>query len=200
MGWFSRDHTARALCDYERQFLAALVDLLEGISAPQIDENETALTADGSTRLIVLIPHRALGGISIVVWLDAAVAEVTWAQVAGLVCCHDSLDLGIGVGRFRFKSIRSRVLDFSRVLECIRLQITGPVTMRCFGNEGASILVHDEKWNLCEVGRIGPGAERDVVAPGAPLREVIVRLTDSESPPVAAPSGVDAWFDSGLVR
>lgn len=194
MAWLTRNHTGRALWDYERQFLTALVDLLNGLGAHQIDESETALTAEGSSCLIVLIPHRALGGISIVVWLDSTHAQVTWAQVAGLDCCHDSLDLGILVGRFRFKSFRSRSLDFSRVLDCIRSQITGPVTLRCFGNERAIILVKDEKGKLCEVGQIASARQADVGRPNVPVREAMIHMTDSAPPPVTAPSGVDDWF------
>src|SRR5688500_13999839 len=69
MAWFQRDHTGRDLRPQERQFVAALGrELAEG-APPQIDESETALTAEGSTCLIALIPHRALAGISVVVWL-----------------------------------------------------------------------------------------------------------------------------------
>ena len=195
MAWFTRDHTGRVLAGYERQFLAALVELLDELGAPQIDESETALTGEGADCLIVLIPHRALGGVSIVVWLDANVAQVTWAQVASLDCTHDSLDLGIWVGRFRFRSFRSQVLDFSPALDCIRSQITGPVTLRCFGDERASILIRDDKGKLREVGEISKRVPPDVIGPVAPVREAIIYLTDSEPPPVTAPSGVDEWFN-----
>jgi hypothetical protein len=194
MAWFTRDHTGRVLAGYERQFLAALVDLLDELGAPQIDESETALTGEGSHVLIVLIPHRALGGVSIVVWLDANGAQVTWAQVSCLET-HDSLDLGILVGRFRFRSFRSKVVDFSPALDCIRSQITGPVTLRCFGDERASILIRDDKGKLREVGEISKRVQPDVIGPVAPVREAIIYLTDSEPPPVTAPSGVDEWFN-----
>jgi len=69
MTWFARDHTGRYLLRHEQQFVAELAKLLEELALPQVDESETALTAEGSDCLIVLIPHRALGGISIVVWL-----------------------------------------------------------------------------------------------------------------------------------
>ena len=194
MAWFTRDQTGRVLVGYERQFLAALVDLLDELGAPQIDESETALTAEGANCLIVLIPHRALGGVSIVVWLDDKEAQVTWAQVAGLGCTHDSLDLGTWVGRFRFRSFRSQVLDFSSVLDCIRSQITGPVTLRCFGNERASILIRDDRRKLCEVGEVSNRGQSDEIGPGTSVRETMIHLTDSEPPPVTAPSGVDEWF------
>jgi hypothetical protein len=95
----------------------------------QIDEDETALTAEGSSCLIVLIPHRALGGVSIVVWLFDDRAAVTWAQVAGLDRYHDALDLGISVAQFRLDSANP---DVGPVLECIRKQIDEPLVLRCF--------------------------------------------------------------------
>jgi len=64
--------------------VTALSALLAAVDAPQIAAGETALTAEASTCLIALIPHRALGGISIVVWLFEDRAEVTWADVEGL--------------------------------------------------------------------------------------------------------------------
>jgi hypothetical protein len=80
MAWFQRDHTHRTLQPVEREFVTAL---------------------SASTCLIALIPRRALGGISIVVWLFEDRAEVTWADVGGLDRSHDSIDLGIRVGLFK---------------------------------------------------------------------------------------------------
>ena len=94
MTWFQRDHTGR-LRPSERKFITALSGLLAECAAPQINEDETALSAEGGHCLIALIPHRALGGVSIVVWLFDNRAEVTWAQVAALDCCHVRLISGI---------------------------------------------------------------------------------------------------------
>jgi hypothetical protein len=97
MTWFARDHTGRPLTEPEREFLAALVDLLSDVQPAQIEAGETALTAERNECLIVLMPHRALGGIAIVVWLMAGEASVVLAQVGGLGISHDSLDLGVWV-------------------------------------------------------------------------------------------------------
>src|SRR5262245_13706991 len=101
MAWFERDHTERALTAAEQLFISVLVELLSSLGLPQVDKNETAITAEGANCLIVLIPHRRLGGVSLVVWLSADGAEVTWAQVGELGCCHDSLDLGVSVASFQ---------------------------------------------------------------------------------------------------
>lgn len=195
MAWFQRDHTRRDLKHFERDFIVAVAERLAELAAPQIDEGETALTAEGNTCLIVLIPHRALGGVSIVVWLFAGTAEVTWAQVAALDCCHDSLDLGISVGRFRFKTARP---DFGPVLECVAEQINKPLTLRCFGSDRATVLVRDRAGKLCEVGEIGnTRGWFDLLRHALATHETVIRLTDSKPPPVTESAGVDRWFASG---
>ena len=191
MTWFNRDHTGRVLYPFEREFVTALGRLLAELAVSQIDEDETALTAEGRDCLIVLIPHRALGGVSIVVWLFDDRAEVTWAQVAGLDCCHDSLDLGISKARFRLDAARP---EFGPVLDCIRTQINEPLLLRCFGNERASVFVRDTAGTLHQVGEIGKGAWSDLLSRRLPTHETLIRLTDPDPPPVASPSGVDQWF------
>ena len=195
MTWFQRDHTGRILRGFERNFAAAVGSQLTELAAPQIDEDETALTAEGSSCLILLIPHRALGGISIVVWLFEDRAEVTWAEVAGLDCCHDALDLGISVAGFRLDPAN---YDFRPVLECIRKQVNAPLTVQCFSNERATVLVRDHADKLRKVGDVGNRAAwSGPFRRAVPTHETVIRLTDHEPPPVARPSGVDEWFGSG---
>ncbi len=105
MAWFERDHTGRGLSGAERQFLAALTALLTEARPPQIEERETALAAENDC-LIALMPHRALGGIAIVVWSLEDRAEVTWAQVGGLGYTHDSLDAFVSAGAVRLDPAR----------------------------------------------------------------------------------------------
>jgi hypothetical protein len=195
MTWFQRDHTGRVLRPNERKFIAALSGQLAELAAPQIEEEETALTAEASHCLIVLIPHRALGGVSIVVWLFDDRAEVTWAQVAALDSCHDSLDLGPSVAQFRLNRANP---DFSPVLDCIRKQIDAPLILRCFGSDRATVLVRDHANKLREVGDIGSSVGwSELLRRSAPTQEAVIRLSDPDPPPVTSPSGVDKWFDSG---
>ena len=197
MTWFRRDHTGRDLHPFERDFVAALGRQLAELSIPQIDEDETALTAEGAGCLIALIPHRVLAGVSIVVWLFEDGADVTWAQVSGLDCCHDSLDLGISMARYRLDPAKP---DFGPVLECIRKQIQEPLTLRCFDNERATILVHDRAGKLRKVGEMGSPVRwswSGVWRRATRTSETEIRLSDPEPPPVTSPSDVDRWFDSG---
>ena len=192
MAWFSRDHTGRGLFRHEQRFVGELGTLLAELAAPQVDENETALTAEGANCLIVLIPHRALGGISIVVWLFDDRAEVTWAHVAGLDCCHDSLDRGVSVAGFRFDCHQP---DLRPVLDCIRSQFSAPLTLRLFDTNQAAVLVRDDRGSLRDEGEFGatpgqlPWFRRRVL-----VGETTVRLTDATPP---EPSHVDRWFASG---
>jgi hypothetical protein len=192
MGWFQRNHTGRAVRRFESDFVAALSDQLAELRAPQIDENETALTAEGNHSLILLIPHRRLGGVSIVVWLFADRAEVTWAQVAGLDCCHDSLDLGISVAHFRFNSKKP---NLEPILASIRDQITEPLILRRFGDERTTVHVRDGRGKLREVGTLGRRAGwREMWRRAVPSQEAVIRLSDADPPPVSAPPGVNDWF------
>jgi len=129
------------------------------------------------------------------VWLAADAAQIIWTQVADLHCCHDSLDMGVGVARFTLKP-KKRALQ--PVLDCIRGLIDAPVTLRCFADDHATILVRDHKGRLKEVGEIGQPAARSRRRRAAdPINEVAVRLSDPSAPPVTEPSGADGWFKAG---
>ena len=192
MSWFTLDYTGRFLRPFERDFVAELGRCLAELPAPQIDEDETALTAEGSDCLIVLIPHRALGGVSIVVWLFDDRARVTWAQLWGLGSSHDALDLGISVAQFRLDPTNP---DFDPVLECIRKQVNEPLILRCFGTDRATVFVRDDADELRKVGVVGRRfGSSYVLRRAVPTHERVIRLTDPDPPSVTGPSGVDKWF------
>jgi hypothetical protein len=195
MGWFARDHTGRELSALERDFVNALRALLTEMHPPQLDESETALTAEGRACVIVLLPHRALGGIAVVVWLFGDRAEVTWAQVADLGRYHDALDAGVSVAQF---NLDAKQPNFGPLLQSIREQFTTPLTLRLYGADRATVHVRDHRGVLRRVGEIGasPGWFQRLW-PGDPTRETTVRFSDEALPPLAAPSGVDTWFASG---
>jgi len=168
-----------------------LSELLSEVRPAQIDETETALTAERDV-LIVLLPHRTLGGISIVVWLTDKHGGVVLAQVGGLGLNHDSLDLGVGVAVMELD--RSRP-NFAPLLARVRQQLFNPLTVRLYGENQATVWVRDGRDVLRRVGAIGepPGwFERTFRRP--PPDEVEIRFVDSELPPVTEASGVNEWF------
>lgn len=194
MAWCERDHTGRALSGPERTFVEALVALLSDVRPAQLDERETALTAKGKDCLIALMPHRGLGGVAIVVWLCSHHADVTWAQVAGLGCCHDALDLGIGVKRF---PLTPEHPDFGPLVAGIREQLMAPLTLRLYKSQVATVLVRDQKGYLRRVGRLGTPLNILERIWGPPAQETMVRMVDEASPPITEPSHVDEWFAAG---
>jgi len=184
--------TPAVLSQAERAFLGSLIGLLDEIRPPQLDERDTALTAEGRHSLIALMPHRALGGIAIVVWLSPDAADVTWAQVAQLWCCHDSLDLGVWVQRFQIDHTRP---DFGPILDCIRAQFAAPITLKLHDSQHADVFVSDPEGGLRKVGALG--SRRGWKAPFAHLKlgePQVVHFVDHADPPVTEPAGVDDWF------
>jgi hypothetical protein len=192
MAWFARDYTGRRLTESERAFLAALVDLLSEVRPAQIDESEIALTAERDACLIVLMPHRALGGISIVVWLWASEAAVSVAQVGGLDISHDSLDLGVWIARTEFDPSRP---NFAPLLACIRDQLFAPLTVRSNEANQATVWVRDERQALRRVGDLGTSVGwLQRIVHRRPFSEIQIRFVDSDPPPVVEPSNVEKWF------
>lgn len=192
MTWFARDHTGRGLTEPERTFLVALVDLLSEVRPAQIDEAETALTAERDACLIVLMPHRALGGISIVAWLWASEAAICLARVGGLDISHDSLDLGVWTARTELDPSRP---NFAPLLKRIRDQLFAPLTVRLYESNRAAVWARDERDVLRCVGDLGtPIGWLQRIVPRMPISEVQVRFVDSEPPPIVQPPNVDEWF------
>jgi hypothetical protein len=192
MAWFARDHTARSLTEQEQVFLAALANLLSDVQPAQIDDSETALTAERDHCLIALIPHRALGGIALVVSLTAKHGDIILAQVGSLGIDHDSIDLGVGVARTDLDPSRP---DFAVLLARIREQLFTPMTVRLYGPNQATVWVRDKRDVLRKVGALGtPLGWLDRIVRRAPASEVQIRFVDSEPPPLTEPSGVNEWF------
>jgi hypothetical protein len=192
MAWFARDHTKRQLTALERSFLEALAGLLSQFQPAQIDEDETALTAERDTCLIALIPHRALGGISLGVWLTSTRAQVFFAQVGGLGVNHDSLDLGPSVDGVQLDAAKP---DFAPALECVRRQLLAPLTIKLYGPDQATVYVRDRRGRLRYIGDLGaPLGWFERRFRRKPTSEAQIRFVDDTPPPITEPSGADEWF------
>ena len=192
MAWFARDRTGRPLTERERAFLAALVDLLSEMQPAQVDAGETVLTAEGDSCLVLLIPHRALGGIAIVIWLTANEGAVTVAQVGGLDITHDSLDLGVWVSTTELDPSRP---NFAPLLERVQEQLFAPLTVRLYASNQATVSVRDSRGILRRVGRLGrPHRWFDRLVRHDATSEAQIRFVDPSPPPITEPSGVDEWF------
>jgi hypothetical protein len=193
MTWFSRDHTDRGLSEVESTFVHAVRALLTELAPPQLEPSQTLLAAEGDRCLILLLPHRALGGIALAITLCAGRADLGWAQVTRLDY-HDDLDLALSVAQFSLEGSRP---EFAPVLRSIREQLAAPIALRLF-DDRATVYVLDargERRKVGEIGgRVGWPREQSATPHGG---EVIVRFTDAAPPPVSVSPSVDAWFGIG---
>ena len=92
--YFECNRVERPLRDVEQQLVAHLRDALAQCSPEQMDAQMTALTSEGDSILIAIMPHCALDGISLCLWFDDWGVQLFWAHVGGLAQNHDTLDCG----------------------------------------------------------------------------------------------------------
>lgn len=71
---------------------------LDSRQSRNVDRAAVTVTGEGPEVEIVIVPHRDLGGVSLVVWNDSRATELRWAQIGSLEY-HDDIDLGIAVAR-----------------------------------------------------------------------------------------------------
>lgn len=60
----------------------------------KVDLSAVTVTGEGDGVEIVLVPHRDLGGVSLVLWTDDRGTQLSWATVRNL-STHDEIDLGL---------------------------------------------------------------------------------------------------------
>jgi len=116
---------------------------------------------------------------------------VSWSQISDL-SYHDELDSGVSAGHFRLAKGRP---DFGEVISCVRSQLMAAITLRIYRPDQVEVLVQDQKAALRRLGCLGRRVGwLQRMRPARPPEDVLVRFTDSASPPVTEPSGVDNWF------
>ena len=105
--------------------LAELVgSVLEERRPGNVDPAGPITTGEGPEVEIVIVPHRDLGGISLVAWKDQKSTRLMWAYVGDL-STHDDLDLGIVVERIPFEG------DWrDRVREALGAELGRHLTLR----------------------------------------------------------------------
>jgi hypothetical protein len=67
-----------------------------------VDRTGITVTGEGPEVEIVIVPHRDLGGVSLVAWTDERGVRLVWADVGDL-STHDGLDLGLVVERIPYE-------------------------------------------------------------------------------------------------
>jgi hypothetical protein len=71
---------------------------LDEVRPQNVDRESITITDEGESVGIVLVPHRDLGGLALVVWIDPKYVDLSWASVWDLKD-HDEIDLGKSVLR-----------------------------------------------------------------------------------------------------
>ena len=82
------------------RMLGLVGELLEAGQPANIDRGSVTLTGEGPEEGILLVPHRDLGGYSLVLWFSNDGLDVLWASVIDLEY-HDELDMGEVVASFK---------------------------------------------------------------------------------------------------
>ena len=113
MSTYFANKTGRALHDDELALVQRLSARLDELHPAQVRPEHTFAVSEGNSVFIPIIPHRALDGVSLAIWLDTHHAECFWAQVRGLSCCHDDLDFGYRVASVK----RGKNLEWISTLE-----------------------------------------------------------------------------------
>jgi hypothetical protein len=72
--------------------------VFDELQPANVDYSAVTVTGEGSEVEIVIVPHRDLGGASLVLWTDKNGTQVLWAGIGDL-STHDDIDLGTLVER-----------------------------------------------------------------------------------------------------
>ncbi len=188
--WFKRGRH-RQLSDLEQGFLSALITMLNELSPAQVDPAQTALTHEGDSFLICLIPHRCLGGLTIDIGISTNVRiSVSWADVFNL-SYHDDLDMGHVIDSHEIGDLSAP--DFGPAVQCVREQLTRPLTMRTWrGRDDSHVYAECFLSSGPRIAQIGKRPWRAIE-----LKEgVVFRFVDTAPPPFTYPSYAPVWFES----
>lgn len=189
--WFHRNYVGRSLSDREQRFVTALSRMLDEVRPAQLDRNESSMTSEGQD-LITLLPHRALGGVSIVASFVGRSALVQWAQVHDLRRWHDDLDAGVTA-----VSLRSwwRPIDAEAVVAAVRGQLNAPIRLSRIDDRRAVVSVRDHRGVLRAVGTLlMESSTASSLTHGASVVEAEIRMTDVAPPQFGQPSNALNWF------
>lgn len=197
--WLRRDYTGYTRTPLEAAWLGELRRVLKEVQPPQVAPAETALTSEGPGLLIALIPHRSLGGLTIVVTLrDAPIVRpgergvlIGWAQVGDLAY-HDELDDAVSVAEIALSDPPDA--SFEEASEALRRELSRPLVLRIWSSGPAECYLWDGGPVVARLGswprwpRRKPALGRDEYA------DAEVSFTDPHPPPIVEASGAMQWF------
>jgi hypothetical protein len=119
--------------------VAGIVRLaLDELRPENVDSSAVTITGEGSEVGIVIVPHRDLGGVSLVLWTDTNCTQLIWAGIGDL-STHDDIDLGEVVkqipheGNWRLTLSDAIAAEFSRPIRITyRRSFLGKPRIDCY--------------------------------------------------------------------
>ena len=152
--------------------------VLGSVRSENVDPTGPTVTNEGPDVEIVIVPHRDLGGVSMVAWVDKRSARLLWANVANL-STHDDLDLGVVIERIALEG------DWrSRLREAIAAELNRPIELRTRrGLLGARV----ECWIVADGKEKRIGVLRPSSARVGPEPDITTSLAGGPRPPFSFP-------------
>jgi hypothetical protein len=195
--WWTRNHVGRDLSDVEWRFLGDAALMLDDLRPRQVDPALCAVTSGGRSTLILLIPHRSLGGLTLAVTVTDRFATVSWASVHDL-SSHDDLDLTREV--YLFNRGAGKEAMWGEAVAGLRDQLSRRFVLRVRSTASgiplsASCHLVGADGRLRRIGRLParmPWLKRFWRWSRTSDRQL--SFVDVSPPPYAVPSGAAAWF------
>ena len=171
--------------------------MLDDLQPRQVDPALCAVTAGGRSTLILLIPHRSLGGLTLAVTVTERFATVSWASIHDLAS-HDDLDLTREV--YLFNRDDDEEMMWGPAVAGLREQLSRRFILRVRSTAGgiplsASCYLAGADGRMRRIGRLParmPLVKRFWRWGRTSDREL--SFVDVSPPPYAVPSGAAAWF------
>jgi hypothetical protein len=107
---------------YARAVSAVNTALLDG-KPLNVHADEAVVTGEHERACIVVIPHHQLGGVSVLVWSDAAGVQLSWSYITTLMR-HDDIDRAVGVGTLLTSN------DVDSVASALVVEMSRPITVQ----------------------------------------------------------------------
>jgi hypothetical protein len=169
-----------------------IVDVVKRVLEEQrpenVDTSAVTVTGEGDKVKIVIVPHRDLGGVSLVLWTDENGTQLSWAGVGDL-STHDDIDLGAFVTRILHEGSWT-----ARLRDALADELRRPIRLRyrqgLFGGQRIDCFVaidHREK----RLAVLRPMSPPRAVDPSA--RETVTSLATRPPLPFAIPPPVENW-------
>jgi hypothetical protein len=195
--WWTRNYLRRDLRPFEARVLRDLALMLDDLSPAQVDPALCAVAADATSSLIVVMPHRSLGGLTLVLTVTDRFVSLSWTALSDLAR-HDDLDLSREVYLYTGDGTEESVRH--EAVLGLRDQLRRPIVLRVRTSSrqvplSAACYLRGPDGRLRRLARLPPR----VPWPQRLLRrrrtsEHEIHFTDRQPPPYTVPSRAGAWF------